>query len=160
MNGTGIYITALRLDQSNPLSVGTKDGGTTVFVTGPVDFRDPPVSGTPAELPKKVSSDVPDARVRSVSKKEVLIVAGGRVLRVPLDKKTNIRGELSPGDVVYLQATPGYGSDFGNITRADDNTPRRYDLASFRDKDTAERVAKALIHAIVLCHKPNAPSPF
>jgi hypothetical protein len=30
----------------------------------------------------------------------------------------------------------------------------------FRDKTTAERVAKAYIHAMVLCHKPEAPSLF
>jgi len=33
-------------------------------------------------------------------------------------------------------------------------------LGVFFDKDKADRVAKAYIHAIVLCHKPEAPSPF
>jgi hypothetical protein len=33
-------------------------------------------------------------------------------------------------------------------------------LGQFLSKDLAERVAKAYIHALVLCHKPEAPSPF
>jgi hypothetical protein len=164
MNGAGSSIAVLRLDRSEPLTVtvGAEDGGYPVFVTGLVTLRDPPVSVAPVELPKKTSSDVQDARVKSVSPKEVLLIAGGRIVRVPLDKKTQIHGGLAPGDVVYLQWT-GQFSDFTNLTqykRVDENRPSRFDLASFRDKDTAERVAKSLIHAIVLCHKPKPPSPF
>ncbi|MDR3751266.1 MAG: hypothetical protein P4K94_07235 [Terracidiphilus sp.] len=33
-------------------------------------------------------------------------------------------------------------------------------MGIFYRKDLAERFEKALIHAIVLCHKPEAPSPF
>jgi len=33
-------------------------------------------------------------------------------------------------------------------------------IGTFYDKDLADRVAKAYIHAIVLCHKPEAPSLF
>jgi hypothetical protein len=39
-------------------------------------------------------------------------------------------------------------------------SPRKMKLAVLLDKDLADRVAKAYIHAIVLCHKPEAPSPF
>lgn len=33
-------------------------------------------------------------------------------------------------------------------------------LGSFIGKDLAQRIAKAYIHAMVLCHKPEAPSLF
>jgi hypothetical protein len=38
--------------------------------------------------------------------------------------------------------------------------PRPYPFLSFPDEDTAQRVAKALIHAMVLCNKPETPSLF
>ena len=37
---------------------------------------------------------------------------------------------------------------------------KHMDLGDFLSKDLAERVAKAYIHALVLCHKSEAPSPF
>jgi hypothetical protein len=38
--------------------------------------------------------------------------------------------------------------------------PRVFDALVFNDPDVAQRAAKALIHAIVLCHKPEGPSLF
>ncbi|MDR3751271.1 MAG: hypothetical protein P4K94_07260 [Terracidiphilus sp.] len=37
---------------------------------------------------------------------------------------------------------------------------QRMNLARFLNKDLADRVARAYIHALVLCYKPEAPSPF
>ena len=44
--------------------------------------------------------------------------------------------------------------------RPSDRQKNRMDLGVFVNQDIAESVAKAYIHAIVLCHKPEAPSLF
>lgn len=44
--------------------------------------------------------------------------------------------------------------------KQDDAHKTSMTLGEFVDQDIAERVAKAYIHAIVLCHKPEAPSLF
>jgi hypothetical protein len=77
--------------------------------------------------------------------------------------------EVKVGDVV--QMSPGKSKD--GVTelqqlldsgapneRSNKRSPGIAEPFNFLDPDVAERVSKALIHAMVLCHKDEAPSLF
>jgi hypothetical protein len=77
------------------------------------------------------------------------IAAGDHVsvLRASVDPK----GKGRPKDFVYSQSV---------TLSKNSSSPQLVLLGAFTDKDLAERVAKAYIHAMVLCHKSGAPSLF
>jgi hypothetical protein len=78
--------------------------------------------------------------------------------------------ELSVGDYVEINRdvkTSGKGRKSKTETTQSllnwekkTSSPRPFTAGTFADQDTADRVAKAFIHAIVLCHKDNKPSLF
>lgn len=111
--------------------------------------------------------------------KLTLVLDERRVADVPLDQETQFSYFPKPNSAGVSIATNSRISDIvpGDyvlvIRKLLDKRKRKaqqsvqvvtnnYGLpyVVFTDKDLAERVAKAFIHAIVLCHKDDKPSPF
>jgi tetratricopeptide (TPR) repeat protein len=89
---------------------------------------------------------------------DTLVNAETEVVRLDLaDPRTmRVEKQLDDDPVIYsptVQQPQNDGAQQLNL-----NTQPL--LGFFTSEDTANRAAKAYIHAIVLCHKPEAPSPF
>jgi hypothetical protein len=74
-------------------------------------------------------------------------------------------GDIKVGDVVFV--TPGRTKNgvteaktFISFGNSNSTTPSFHRFFTFTDEDLADRVAKAFIHAMVLCHKPEAAPLF
>jgi hypothetical protein len=71
--------------------------------------------------------------------------------RIRLDQSTNMLPVIW-----YLTGTQPVSGDDEDRRFVGDG----FGLGTFYTRDAAERVAKAYIHAMVLCHKPEGPSLF
>jgi hypothetical protein len=88
-----------------------------------------------------------------------VIVASNEVVRWSI-RSTGVDTNLESG---YYPAKTTPETYIINIKRPSSQTKGVIEtvaVGTFYDKDLADRVAKAYIHAIVLCHKPEAPSLF
>lgn len=95
---------------------------------------------------------------------------GAEVMRRPPYSSEEMKTDLSDiaaGDSVHIYRTSNEiivkkkkvdKFDQHIILIKNTGAPQKFSFASFVDKDSAQRVAKALIHAIVLCHK-DQPAP-
>lgn len=78
-------------------------------------------------------------------------------------KFPELRSIIHPGEGINITRSPYrklqgiVKEDSVHVITKNEQLPRQFDFAYFHSRDQAERVAKALIHALVLCHK-NAPS--
>jgi hypothetical protein len=154
----------LFLDRTDPLSVTVRasDSSTppTYFVAiNGSAFNRPipevPANATPETLPAtyKVHGFVHSVSGNSLT----LISEDGKLLILKNPPNDN----YAEGDYIEVTRKP-LGSVFGlvyNLERSSTGQ-RSLDTAVFTDKSLADRVAKAFVHAIVLCHKDDKPPPF
>jgi hypothetical protein len=119
--------------------------------------------------------------IRSLSSDNMTFVSDlGEWIAVPLgsvDQVTDSTGlvassTLEVGDLVYViqrsattvqkKGHPALASFTNSIAieRKPTSNLVSFNAGVFKDKDVADHVAKAYIHAMVLCHKPETPSLF
>jgi hypothetical protein len=180
--------TVLALDRSDPLSVSIESSsdGTihqVLIKRAVVDgFRalDVAADAVAESLPEEYYIN---AIVRSVSGSSLMLVTGeGHLVQATLDSNAKFSisvsngksgpgtaGDIAVGDHVgiYRQTwTEGKGKkaqtirDQSVVINKNTAVKRAFSSGIFADKDLADRVAKAFVHAIVLCHKDDKPSPF
>jgi hypothetical protein len=176
--------TVLSMNLTDPFSVSVEPASDSkyyaIFVKRAVfSFRalDVPSNAVFEALPLEYRIN---AIVRSVSGSSLTIVTGaGHLVQVTLDSSADISvvgtGGSSPAtasdiavgdhlDVSRYMTTEGkkaqnVGHQSVSVTKTT-SAERVMEVGYFTDKDLADRVAKALIHAIVLCHKDDKPSLF
>ena len=177
--------TMFDLQRSDPRSVHVSEVRTTpttyrVTMDRAITWRELPEHPTPA--PSAPKNDV-DGIIYSIDLPMISVVPwrSNTLFTYIITKKTLLFSTTSEGPKVIslsdvkigdvVQMSPGKSNDgatelqqlldSGNINEhSGKQSPGIAELFDFFDPDTAERVSKALIHAMVLCHKAEAPSLF
>ncbi|MBT9330008.1 hypothetical protein [Paracidobacterium acidisoli] len=90
----------------------------------------------------------------------------GQGTRITKRRFSELRPSIHPGEGINIRRSPYeklqsiMKEDSVHLLSVNEKLPRNENFAYFHSKDQAERIAKALIHAMVLCHKDQPPSLF
>lgn len=178
-----------RLDHTDPLSIEVFpyaiDGVTTYTLEAKravcLNLPGPTSATVPTVHPPSNYELV--AIVHAVSEKVLTVISSdGQLLDIPLVDGVEVRREdvtangvnmpvtnvsdIAVGDMVSIsEELKMKGSKIKSIDQSilvtkNTEAQKEYAFAVLSDKETAEHLAKAFIHAIVLCHKPEVPALF
>jgi hypothetical protein len=188
-NGEVTGVARLRLDQSDPLTVSIKKvaGLAEVSIEKGVLESEYPTVASSAQPVDLTGSAVLIGKIQSFVAPELVLLSGdtGKLLRFQVGPTARVfflfdggsstgatLNDLVPGAVVYLdqKMIPNAdGKGHHQLGTHLEHTisiyrpptkPTHVVPFTFSDQETAEHVAKALIHAMVLCHRDVAPPLF
>lgn len=173
-NHKGTRQWVLFLDRTDPLTVrvlpeGNPQTAFSVMIAKAV-FQNQPIDIVDSTHIEKLPSEYDEyGVVQTVSGKSLTIVTdNGRLIGFTPDRKIQLLGDAQTSD-------PSHG-DWVNISRATfgsfpkvvgetlvlektSDSEKPFSFAYLTSQDQADRIAKALIHALVLCHKDGDAKP-
>lgn len=168
--GTERFI--LHLDRTDALSLSIDPYQTATSTLYLVKFAHTFVEARPLEIRSSAPTDMKadkfylEGVVRSVSGSSLALAANdGNLYSISLDSKTLVMGAGQQG----LSLANVKGGDNVWIFRQKNDHPmvmlfknprKTMTVGVFTEEDSAKRVAKALIHAVVLCHSGQPSSSF